>query len=75
MAFTRGSVFISRMSWILPCSEKWPKQEILVVFHPDSVEISYDVTMGCSMVIAPNVFVREVAELACILVDEGLVRV
>ena len=67
LVFTRGHLWMSRLSWILPCSEKWPRQDIVVEFGQNSVEVSYNVRMGCCMVFKPNALVNEAAELECLL--------
>ena len=69
MVFTRGRIWVSRLSWILPCSERWPLQDIIVMLEPDSVEIFYNVKMGCSIICAPNLLVNEAAKLERLLLD------
>jgi hypothetical protein len=67
LAFTRGSRWKSRLSWIFPFSEKWPEQDIVVEYGADVVEVSYDVRIGCCMVFSPNALVAEAAELERLL--------
>lgn len=67
LSFSRGRSWISRLSWILPCSEKWPLQDIDVVFTPGIVEVSYHVKMGCCMIFAPNTLVTEALKLERLL--------
>jgi len=71
MMFTRGREWISRWSWLVPCSETWPRQTIEVSIRQENgntlVDVSYDVRMRHSMIAAPKPLVREVRELQCLL--------
>jgi hypothetical protein len=69
LAFARGHLWMTRLSWILPCSEKWPRHDIVVEFGQDAVEVFYNVRMGCCMVFTPNALVKEAAELECLLLS------
>ncbi len=74
LSFTRGGASTSRLSWIFPCSEKWPGQDIVVEFGTDALEVSYDVKMGCCMVFAPNSLATEAAELELLLLGKAPIK-
>ena len=75
MTFTRGHVWDSWLSWLLFCSEKSPRQTIAVSIRRDGddttvVDVSYNVRMLFTFVMAPNALEKEARELQCLLQPE-----
>ena len=74
MTFTRGREWVSRLSWLVPLSETWPRQTITVSIRQDGqdddtsgLEVSYDVRMLFTFVFAPNALEKEARELQSLL--------
>ena len=71
MTFTRGYVWDTWLSWLLPCSEKCPRQTITVSIRREgdaaTVDVSYDARMLFTFVMAPNALEKEARELQCLL--------
>ena len=71
MTFTRGTKWVSWLTWLLPVSEKWPHQMITVRIKLQSqslvADLSYDVRMVLSLARAPNALITEAGELQKLL--------
>ena len=71
LTFSRGREWISKLSWMLALSEKWPRQIIMVSIRRENemtlVDISYNVRIFFTMIVAPNALVKEIRELRFML--------
>jgi hypothetical protein len=67
LCFSRGRVWISKLSWMLPLSETWPRQTISISFRQESeivhIDIRYDVRVCYTMIAAPNALTKEARDL------------
>jgi hypothetical protein len=71
LTFTRGRKWMSKFSTLLVLSERWLWQTISVTLTTQSdavvVELSYDVRLSFTFVIAPCALVKEARELRKVL--------
>jgi hypothetical protein len=71
LTFTRGRRWVSRFSSLLVVSERWPQQSIVVTLAQRAevvvLDISYDVKMFFTFIIAPNALQKETRQLRTLL--------
>lgn len=71
LTFTRGREWMGKFATLLVLSERWPRQTITVTLTAQAssvvVDISYDVRLFYTFVIAPSALVKEARELRRLL--------
>lgn len=67
LRFTRGSLLLARLSWLLPLPEKWAFQTIHVCIREDAgvtaIDLTYDAKMYFTLIVPPNQFENEASAL------------
>ncbi len=71
LTLIRGRRWVSRLSWLMPLSERWPQQTITVSFSPQEqstqITVSYDVAMFFTIIFPPCALAKEARELQTLL--------